>query len=186
MPSSNKPFHAFDGTQKPFGFVCVDCVLKVLLMRNNFQIAQVIVGAVKVFVVYFQSIFNATIKCFPHHAMHASFSVFRVFAKTCDKIVIQQLRLNQSMRCIPSPSFAQLDRMGCGYASAQKLSNLFKGSAVLKHFFSFRNFCGVKSFASGNAPHVSKIADLVQTFKVQNWLPRFHSHTPFNMNGSIA
>jgi hypothetical protein len=38
MFSSNKPFHTLNRPQKPFGLVGVDRVLKILLMRNNFQV----------------------------------------------------------------------------------------------------------------------------------------------------
>ena len=186
MLTRDKPFHTFDGPQKPFSFVCVNCVLKVLLMRNSFQIIQLIVSAIKVFVVYFQSILNAPVKRFPHHSMHAAPSVFGVFAKACNKIMLQQLRFNKPVSSRSSPRLALFDRMRRGYASAQKSSNLLKGSAMLKHLFSFGNFGGVKRFTSGNAAHVSEVANFVQTFKIQNWFPRFHSLTPFNVNGSIA
>ena len=186
MPTSNKPFHTFDCPQKSFGFVCVNRVLKVLLMRNNFQIIQLIVGAIKVFVVYFQSILNAPVKRFPHHSMHAAPSVLGVFAKACDKIMLQQLRFNKPISSRSSPRLALFDRMRRGYASAQKSSNLLKGSAMLKHLFSFGDFGSVKRFTSGDATHVSEVAHLVQFFKIQNWFPRFHSLTPFNVNGSIA
>ena len=186
MFSSDKPFHTLNRPQKPFGLVGVDRVLKILLMRNNFQVIQSIVGAVKVFVVYFQSAFNAPVERFPHHAMHTAPRAFGVFAKTCDKIMFQQLRLDKSVSCVTDPSLIQLDRMRRGYAGAQKISNLLKGRAVLKHMLSFGNFGGVKSFTSSNAAHVSKIANLVQVFKIQNWFPRFHSCTPFNVNRGIA
>ena len=186
MFTSNKPFHTLNRPQKPFGLVGVDCVLKILLMRNNFQVIQSIVGTVKVFVVYFQSAFNSPVERFPHHAMHTAPRVFGVFAKTCDKIMFQQLRLDKSVSCVANPRLTQLDRMGRGYAGAQKLSNLFKGRAVLKHLLGFGNFGGVKGLTSGNPAHISKVAHLVQIFKVQNWFPRFHSLTPFNMNRSIA
>ena len=186
MFSSNKPFHSFDRPQKPFSFVGVNRVLKVLLMGNNFQVAQSIIGSIKVFVVNFQTAFNATIECFPHHAMHTSSNVFGIFAKTCDKIVFQQLWFDNSVRSVTGPSLTQLDRISRGYAGAQKLSNLFKGGTVLKHLLGFGDFGGVNRLASSNTTHVSKITHLVQIFKIQNWFPRFHSLTPFNMNGSIA
>lgn len=185
MPTSNKPFYAFDCPKKSFGFVCVNRMLKILLMRNNFQVIQTIVIAIKVFVIYFQSILNAAVKRFPHHSMHAATSVLGVFAKACNKIMLQQLRLNKPVRSRSSPCLALLDRMGRGYTSSQKSSNLFKGSPMFKHLFSLGNFGGVKSFTSGDAAHVSKVANFVQFFKIQNWFPCFHSLTPFNVKGSI-
>ena len=186
MPSRNKTLYSLNCPQKPFSFIGVNCVLKILLMRDNFQVIQPIVGAVKVFVIYLQSSLNPTIKRLPHHAMHAAPSVFSVFAKAGDKIMFQQLRLNQPVSSNTAPRPALLDRMRRGYAGSQKLSNLFKGSAVFKHLLGFGNFNGVKRFTSGNAPHVSKVADLVQTFKIQNWRPRFHTMPLFNVNRSIA
>ena len=186
MFSSNKPFFAFDRAQKPLGFVSINCMLKILLVRNNFQVIQSIIGAVKVFVVYFQTAFNTTIKRFPHHSVYPAPSVFPVFAQTCNPISFKQLNFCLPISRIASPSFTQLDRMCCGYTGAQKLSNLFKGSAVFKHLFSFGYFGGVNRFASGNTAHISKIANFVQAFKIQNWFPRFHSLTPFNVNRSIA
>lgn len=187
MFAGNKPLHTFDCPQKPFGFVSVNCVLEILLMRDNFQVVQSVVGAVKIFMVYFQSAFNATIKRFPHHAMHSFTVVCSVAHKINLQIVLSVFaRLQWTVTCVTGPSLTQLDRMGCGYAGAQKISNLLKGRAVLKHLLGFRNLSGVNSFTSGNAAHISKIADLVQIFKIQNRFPRFHSLTPFNMNVSVA
>lgn len=186
MLACNKPLHPFDSPQKSFGFVCVNRVLEILLMCYNFQVIQTVVGAVKVFVIYFQSTFNSSVKCFPYHAMHTASRVFGILAQTCNKVIFQQLRLYKPITRITNPSFTVLDRMSRGYAGAQKLSDLFKGSAVLKHLLGFRNLDSVKGFASSNSAHIPKIAYLVQIFKIQNWFPRFHSLTPFNMNGSIA
>ena len=187
MLASNKSFNSFDGPQKSFGFIGVNCVLKILLMRYDFQVIQPIVGTVKVFVVYFQSTFNTPVKRFPYYAVHP-FSC--VYASTY-KIHLQVMlcvfaRLYKSVLRIARPSFALLDRMGCGYAGAQKFSDLFKGSAVLKHLLGLRNLGCINGFASSDPAHISQIAHLVQIFKIQNWFPRFHSLTPFNVNRSIA
>ena len=187
MFSSNKPFHTFNRPQKPFGLVGVDCVLNILLMRNNFQIFQSIVGTIQVFVVYFQTPRYWPIKRFPYHSVRLFFCVFSFTAKIHSHVMCSvQSRLDRPVRLIPRPSFTQLDRMGCGYAGAQKLSNLLKGGSVFKHLLGLGNFGGVKGFTSGDAAHISNVAYFVQVFKVQNWFPRFHSHTPFNMNRSIA
>ena len=186
MFASNKTFGSFNRPQKPFGFVSVNCVLNVLLMGHQLQIVQFVVSAIKIFMVYFQTIFNATIKRLPYHSMHAAFGVFSFFTQTGYPIAFQQLNLNGSMCRFTSPSFAQLNGMGCGYASAQKSSNLFQGRTLIKHFFCFWNFCSIKSFASGNAAHIPKIANFVQIFKAENWFPCFHSFTPFKVNRSIA
>ena len=187
MFSSNKSFHTLNRPQKPFGLVGVDRVLKILLMRDNFQVIQSIVGAVKVFVVYFQSAFNTPVKRFPHYAMRPFAGVLAVAHKINLQVMLRVCaRLQRTIRSVANPRLAQLDRMGCGYAGAQKISNLFKGGTVLKHLLGFGDFGGIERLASGNTAHVSKIAHLVQIFKIQNWFPRFHSLTPFNMNGSIA
>ena len=186
MLSSNKTFNPFNRPQKSFVFVGVNCVLNVLLVRNYFQIFQSIVATIKVFVVYFQTAFNAAIKRFPHHSVYTASSVFPVFAQTCHPIPFKQLNFCWPMCAVAHPSFILLNRMRSGYTCAQKSSNFFKGSAVFKHLFSFGYFGGVKRFASGNTPHASKIANFVQTFKIQNWLPCFHTMPLFNVNRSIA
>lgn len=186
MFSSNKPLHSFDRPQKSFGFVGVNCVLNILLMRDNFQVIKSIVGTIKVLVVYFQTALNASVKRFPHNAMDSAAGVNTVSTQRNLKIPLKQFYFARSVSGVADPSFTQLDRMGCGYAGAQKLSNLFKGSAVFKHLLGLGNFGSVKGFTSGDAAHISNVAHFVQIFKIQNWFPRFHSHTPFNMNGSIA
>ncbi len=187
MFSSNKPFYTLNRPQKPLGLVGVDCVLKILLMRDNFQVIQSIVGAVKVFMVYFQSTFNAAIKRFPRYAVHPFACVFTAAHKINLQVMLCVCSgLQRAVACVASPSFAQLDRMRRGYAGTQKLSNLLKGSAVFKHLLGLGNFGSVKGFTSGDAAHISNVAHFVQIFKIQNWFPRFHIHTPFNMNGSIA
>ena len=187
MFSSNKSFHTLNRPQKPLGLVGVDRVLKILLMCDNFQVIHSIVGAVKVFVVYFQSAFNTPVKRLPHYAMRPFAGVLAVAHKIDLQVVLRVCaRLQRAIRSVTGPSLTQLDRMGRGYAGAQKLSNLFKGGTVLKHLLGFGNFGGVKGLTSGNPAHISKVAHLVQIFKIQNWFPRFHSLTPFNMNRSIA
>ena len=186
MFTSNKVFNTLDCPQKPFGFVGVNCVLEILLMRNNFQIVQSIVGAVKVFVVYFQSAFNTSIKRLPHHSVHALPGVFSLFAQISNIVAFDQSRRQHSVGRVTNPSFTLLDRMRCGYASAQELRDLLKGSTVLEHLLRFWNFGGVKGFASGSSAHVTVIADLVQVFKAKNWFPRFHVQLPFKLNRSIA
>ena len=187
MLTSNKTFCAFDRSQKPFGFVCVNCMLKVLLVGNNFQVIQPIIAAVKIFMVYLQAAFNWAVKSLPHHTMHSFAGVFAVAYKVNLQIVLSVFaRFYGSMRSIARPSLTQLDRMGRGYASAQKLSNLLKGCTVFKHTFGFRNFSGVKSFTSGDTAHVSKVADFIQTLKIKNWFPRLHILPPFNVNRSIS
>ena len=187
MFACNKTFSPFNRPQKTFVFVGVNRVLKILLMRDNFQVIQSIVGAVKVFVVYFQSAFNTPVKRFPHYAMRPFAGVLAVAHKINLQVMLRVCaRLQRTIRSVANPRLTQLDRMGRGYAGAQKLSNLFKGRAVLKHLLGFGNFGGVEGLTSGNSAHISKVAYLVQIFKVQNWFPRFHSLTPFNMNRSIA
>ena len=187
MFSNNKSFFAFDCSQKPLSFVSVNRVLDILLMCSQLQIAQMIVSAVKVFVVNFQSTLNWAVKCFPYNTVNTFSCVLAVTHEINLHVMFCiQTWFYHSMRCIARPSFAQLDRMCCGYTGAQKLSNLFKGSAVFKHLFSFGYFGGVNRFASGNTAHISKIANFVQAFKIQNWFPHFHSLTPFNVNRSIA
>ena len=187
MFSSNKSFYTLNCPQKPFGLVGVNRVLKILLMRDNFQVIQSIVGAVKVFVVYFQSAFNTPVKRLPHYAMRSFAGVLAVAHKIDLQVVLCVCAwLQRAIRSVTNPRLTQLDRMRRGYAGAQKLSNLFKGRTVLKHLLGFGNFGGVKGLTSGNPAHISKVAHLVQIFKIQNWFPRFHSLTPFNMNGSIA
>lgn len=187
MFTSNKSFNAFDRSQKPHGFVSVNRVLKILLVCNNFQVVQSIICTIKVFVVYFQTTLDASIKGFPYYAVHSFACVLTIAHKINLQIVLCIFTgLQWSITRITSPSLAQLDRMGCGYAGAQKLSNLLKGGTVLKHLLGFGNFGGVKSSTSGDAAHVPKVAHLVQIFKVQNWFPRFHSLSPFKMNRSIA
>ena len=186
MFASNKTFGSFNCPQKSFGFVSVNCVLNVLLMGYQFQISQLIVRAIKVFMVNLQFAFDWAIKCFPHHAMYAASKIFSVFAQINNRVAFNQPIFNGSMCRFTSPSFAQLDGMGCGYASAQKISDLFQGRTLLKHFFCFWNFCSVKRFASSNTAHIPKIANFVQIFKAENWFPCFHSVTPFKVNRSIA
>ena len=187
MFARNKSLDAFDRSQKPHGFVSVNRVLNILLVCNNFQVVQSIICTIKVFVVYLQTTFNASVKGFPHYAMHPFACVLTVAHKINLQIVFCIFAGFQwSVTCIASPSLTQLDRMGCGYAGAQKLSNLLKGSAVLKHSLGFGNFGSVNSSTSGDASYISKVAYLVQIFKVNNWFPRFHSLPSFNMNGSIA
>lgn len=186
MFTSNKAFCTFNCPQKSFVFVGVNCVLNVLFVRNQFQISNPIVAAIKVFMVDLQTAINWPVKRFPYHTMYAMSCVFSVFAQVNNVVSFNQSWFQNSVQRITSPSFTQLDRMSRGYASAQKLSNLFKGKSVVKHLFSFRNFGGIKFFASSNTSHVSKITNLIQSFKAQNWVPCFHSFTPFNMNRSIA
>ena len=186
MFASNKPFHAFNCPQKPLGFICVNCVLDILLVRNYFQVFQFIVAPIKVFVVNFQTTFNTAIKRFPHHSMYTASSVFSIFAQTCNPISFKQLNFCWPMRRISCPSFTLLNGMRGGYTRTQKSSNFFKGSAVFKHLFSVWNFGSVKRFASSNSAHVSKIAHFVQPFKIQNWFPCFHTMPLFNVNRSIA
>ena len=134
MFPSNKSFHAFDCPQKPFGFVRVNRVLDILLMCNNFQVVQSIVGAVKVFMVYLQSAFNTPVKRLPHYAMRPFTGVFAVAHKINLQVVLCVCaRLKWAICSVTSPCLALLDRMRGGYASAQKLSNLFKGRTVFKH-----------------------------------------------------
>lgn len=186
MLTCNKTFGASYGSQKPLGFVCVNRMLDILLVRDNFQVIQPIIGAVKVFVIYFQTALNTPVKCLPQNAMDSAASVHAVSTQQDLKVPFQQFNFARPVRSVTRPSLTQLDRMCRGYAGAQKLSNLFKGGTVLKHLLGFGNFGGSKGFTSGNPAHVSKIAYLVQIFKVQNWFPCFHSLTPFNMNRSIA
>ena len=135
MFASNKTFGSFNRPQKSFGFVSVNCVLNVLLMGYQFQISQLIVRAIKVFMVNLQFAFDWAIKCFPHHAMYAASKIFSIFAQINNRVAFNQPIFNGSMCRFTSPSFAQLDGMGCGYASAQKSSNLFQGRTLFKHFF---------------------------------------------------
>ena len=186
MFASNKTLSSFDRPQKPFGLVGVNRVLNVLLMGDKFQIVQSIVAAIKVFVIYFQSALNPTVKRFPHHSMHTASDVFALFTQAGNPISFKQLNFCWPVSCVTCPSFTLLDRMRCSYASAQKLSNLLKGSAALKHLFCLGNFSCIKRFASGNSAHSAVIADLVQIFKAKNWFPRFHAQLPFNINRSIA
>lgn len=175
MFSSNKTFDAFDRSQKPFGFVSINKVLRVLLMSDKLQVIYLVVSAVKVFVIYLQSAINTTVKRFPHHSMHRTTNIFSVFAQGYVAIAFHKVNFYGSVISVANPRFATLDRMRRSYAGAQKLSNLFKGCAVLKHLLGFGNFGGIKRFASGNPSHVTVIADLVQIFKVKNWFPRFHA-----------
>jgi hypothetical protein len=186
MFSRYKPLRTLDRTQKPFGFVCVNGVLNVLLVRYKFQVFKPVVSAVKVFVVDLQTAFNWPIKRFPHCPMNANTPVNTIFAKANLKIPLKQKTFAQSVRRLTSPSFALLDGMRCGYASTQKNSNLFKSSAVFEHLFSFGNFGGVKRFSPSNPARIAKVANFVQAFKAKNWFPCFHSLSPFNMNRSIA
>lgn len=186
MFSCYKPLRTLDRTQKPFGFVCVDGVLNVLLMRYKLQVFEPIVSAVKVFVVDLQTTFNWPVKRFPCHTMYAMPSVFSVFAQVYNVIAFNQTGLDKTVGCIARPSLALLDGVRCGYASTQKSSNLFKGGTVIKHSFSFGNFGSVKRFCPSNPAHIAKIANFVQAFKAKNWFPCFHNLSPFNINRSIA
>lgn len=186
MFTCNKPFGSFDRPQKSFGFVGVNCVLNILLVGYNFQVIQLIVSTIKIFVVYFQTVFNRAVKRFPYHSVHTAFGIFSVFAQTSYPIAFKQMNFYWAVRRITRPSFTLLDRVRSGYTCAQKISNLLKGSAMLKHLFSFGNFGGVKCFASGNSSYAPKITYLVQIFKIQNWLPRFHTYAPFKLNRSIT
>ena len=186
MFSNNKTFSPFNRPQKSFVFVGVNCVLNVLLVRNYFQIFQSIVATIKVFVVYFQTAFNAAIKRFPHHSVYTASNVFPIFAQTCHPIPFKQLNFCWPMCAVANPSFTLLNGMRGGYTGTQKSSNFFKGSTVFKHLFSVWNFGSVKRFASSNSAHVSKIAYFVQPFKIQNWFPCFHTMPLFNVNRSIA
>lgn len=175
MFSSNKTFDAFNRSQKPFGFVGINKVLRVLLMSDKLQVIYMIVSSVKVFVIYLQATINTTVKRFPHYSMHRTANHFSVFAQRYVAIAFQKANFYVSVSSVANPRFATLDKVRRGYAGAQKLSNLFKGRAVLKHLLGFGNFGGVKSFASGNPARAAVIADLVQVFKVKNWFPRFHA-----------
>lgn len=187
MSAANKPFNTFDCSKKSFGFVGVNCVFNVLLMRNYLQIFKLIISAIKVFVINFQPSLNWAVKCFPNYAMNSAFCVFPIFTSIESKIVIfRWSRFNFSVRCFSRPSFAFFNGLNSSYANAQKNCNFFERSITLKHLFSVRNFCSVNCFASSNSAYISKIACFVQFFKIKNRLPYFHSLSPFNVNRSIA
>ena len=187
MFACNKTFSPFNRPQKSFVFVGVNCVLDVLLMRSQFQVVQPIIGAVKIFMVNFQSAFNWPVKRFPNYSVKAFSSVLTILNKINLQIMLGIFSgFKRAMCAVANPSFTLLNGMRGGYTRTQKSSNFFKGSAVFKHLFSVWNFGSVKRFASSNSAHVSKIAHFVQSFKIQNWFPCFHTMPLFNVNRSIT
>jgi hypothetical protein len=186
MPTSNKPFDAFDRSQQPLALVSINRVLDVLLMRHKFQVLKSVVSAVKVLVVDFKPSGDNSIKGLPHNPVNGAPRVLRVFTHRYLQVSSQQSCFARPMPRVPGPSFTQLDGLGRGNADAQKLSHFFKRSASGKHFFSLRHFSRVYGFASRNSAHVAVIAYFVQAFKTKNRPPRFHAQPPFNVNGSVA
>ena len=187
MFASNKTLGSFDCPQKPFGFVGVNCVLEILLMCGQLQVVQMVICAVKIFVVYFQTTFNRAIECFPHKTMHRFFGVFGVAAQINNQVVSAiGSRLDRPKRRVANPYFAALDVAGGSQASLQKLSNFSQQRALFKHALGLGDFKPVQRFAPRRAPHVSMIANFVQIFKAENWFPRFHAKNQFNMNRSIT
>ena len=184
MFARNKAFMAFDCSQQPLAFVRINCMLNILLMRQQLQVVEAIVGAVKVFVVNFKAPRNGAIERLPHQTMNSFFGVL-AFAAQIYYQVMRTIwtRRHCSICCVAAPCFTQLDAVRSRDADAQKLSNFFQRSVLFKHSFGFWNFGRVYGFAPRYAAHVPVIANFVQVFKPKNWFPRFHALTPFKVNG---
>lgn len=186
MLPSNKAFDALNGTQKPLAFVCVYCVLQVLLMCHQLQVFKTIVRAVKVLVVNLKSISNRPNKSFPHQSVYDAARCFSVAAKVYMQVAFNRARPKQTVTFVADPYNSAFDVAGRSHASAQKVGHFAKQRTFLKHTFSFGHINAVQSFASCNSAHVPKIADFVQIFKLRHWLPRFHALPLFNENRSVA
>lgn len=187
MFSSNKSFSAFDRAQKPFGFVRIDRVLNILLMSDKFKIVQTVVASIKVYVVYLHATFNRTVKCFPHEPVNAFFAVFTIFAQRDRCVPITHAYFYRSVISVAHPCFSRPNRVRCGDASVKKFSDLLKRNSLLKHLFGLRNFAGVKRFGAGDSSNSPQIANLVNSFKINNWFPHFHTLPLFNISvGSVS
>jgi hypothetical protein len=161
-------------------------VLNILLMGYQLQVIQTVVGAVKVFMVYFQSPFNWPVKRFPHNAVNRAASIFAVFAQGYLRVTLKQRRFANAVRNITRPSLTVLYGHNRRNASIQKRSYRFQSAFSFQHLFGLSDLICGKQFSSRGATYVSVIAYFVQIFKPKHWLPRFHMSAPFNMYRSIS
>lgn len=161
-------------------------VLNILLVRKYFQVAYVVIGSIKVFVINLQPTFNLSVERLPNHAVNALARVFGVFTKARHKIMLQKLRFYYAIRLIARPCISFFDGMRGCYTCTQKLSNLLQCCSRSKHTFSLWYFGCINQLCSRHSTHVSCVTNFVQPLKINHWFPCFHLLTPFNINRSIA
>lgn len=175
MLALHKTFGAFDRSQKPFGFVCVNRVPDIFLVRHQLKVFNSIIAAIKIFVVYLQSIRNWTYKSLPQSAMDTNFSVFAVFARRKNSVAVYKVRLDRPSVAIASPSLTVLDVERGGYACSEKSRHRAQRSTICKHSFSSVNLIGAKQFSSRHTSYARKIADFVKAFVAADRFPNLHA-----------
>lgn len=152
-------------------------VLDVFPMRQQLQVLQPIVSAVKILVLNLKASGDRAIKRLPHRSMDSNALVPTFFASHNSQVKIGAYHwLYRAMRRIASPRFAMLNAKCGSNAGSQEISNGFKFNAICKHLLGSINLFCRKLFASGNTADISVIANFIQTFKTKNRLPRFHSN----------
>ena len=175
MLALHKTFGAFDRSQKPFGFVCVNRMLDIFLVRHQLKVFNSVIAAIKIFVVYLQSIRNWTYKSLPQSAMDANFSVFAVFARRKNSVAVYKVRLDRPSVAIASPSLTVLDVERGGYACSKKSCHSTQRSTICKHILGGINLLGTKQFAPRYASNARKIADFVKAFVAADRFPNLHA-----------
>ena len=176
MLTADKPFGSFDRPQKPFGFVCVNSVLNVFSVRQQLKIFQLIVRAVKVFVVNFHAFGDRANKSFPHGAVYGDLGVFSIFARAKANIMISRnVRFDRTSAAVASPRLAMFDVKRGSDAGAKKISHRAQRSTVSKHGFSGVNLLGSEQLSPRHTSNTRKIADFVKALIAADWFPNLHT-----------
>ena len=175
MLSADKTFGSFDSAQKPFSFVCVNCVLDVFAVRKQFKIIQSVIGTIKVLMVNFHSFGYRPYKSLPHSAVDSNFNIFSVFARTEPNVMVpRNVRFNRPKLAVSAPSSPAFNVKRRRDAGIQKSSYVCQRRASSKHIFSFLDLIARKTFSSGNATNICQIANFVKAFVAANWFPNLH------------
>ena len=154
-------------------------VVDIFSVRKKFQIFKPIIAARKIFMVYFQSPGYDAIKSFPYKSVNAALAKNAINAQIGDHVLLTIWSWTDRPKIfIAFPCFAVFYSRCRSYAGVEMRGYFAKLSSLFKHCFSFPNLTGDKNFAPQHSTYPAKIANFIQTFVTQYWLPLFHRIPP--------
>jgi hypothetical protein len=153
-------------------------VIDIFAVRKKFKIVQMVVGAVKVFVVNLKPTRYFAVKRFPNQTMNGTPQINAVAAQINRKVMLYRLRSQRSVCFIATPSLAIFNGRRGRNAGVQERGYFNQFATGGQHFLGLNNLFSRKPLSARNPAHVSKIADFVQRFVSKHGLPLFHNISP--------